>query len=103
MTVLDEHDAVDMRRATPAAIYRRLEAVRDEVQELMDDVSRIGTPGNARLMGVTEVATALDVSASLISTWLARGKMPEPVARLKATPVWTEAQLDAMLRLKREG
>lgn len=100
-TVMDHDETV--RRNTPSAIYRRLEDIEESIVALKDDVSRMGTGDHARLMGVTEVAEALGVSTSLVSTWLARGKMPEPIARLKATPVWTEAQIEVMLRLKREG
>lgn len=100
MTAMEDDDD-DMRRSNPAAIYRRLEAIQEEVSALMEDVTRMGTPGGTKLMGVTEVSNALEVSPSLVSTWYARGKMPEPIARLKATPVWTETQLEAMLRLKR--
>lgn len=93
------HDGIMARRTTPAAIYKRLDALSAEIEELKQDVTRMGTP-TAGLLGVSEVAQALDVAPSLISAWMTRGKMPEPIARLKATPVWSESQLEPMLKLK---
>lgn len=39
-------------------------------------------------MGLAEVAEFLGVSKQTICNWRSRNSFPEPVATLKATPIW---------------
>ena len=41
-----------------------------------------------RYWGTAEIAEACGVSAQAVSNWVARGKIPKPAFRLRATPVW---------------
>ena len=51
-------------------------------------------PATAELMGVKEVAVWFGVPAQTVSSWFARGQMPEPLARLASGPVWDLAQIE---------
>ena len=47
------------------------------------------------LLGTAEVAELLHVERPRIGRWLALGKMPEPIARLRAGPIWWRSQIEA--------
>jgi predicted DNA-binding transcriptional regulator AlpA len=40
------------------------------------------------LMGTAEVAEFLGSTKQTVSNWKKRGKMPEPIAELKMSPIW---------------
>lgn len=96
--------SVKTRRAAPkSAVERRIEkienslfaaagelvAVRREVAKLVKERDRASTD----LVGVQEAAEILKVKPDLVSTWMRREKMPEPLARLSAGPVWSREQI----------
>jgi len=49
------------------------------------------------IVGLVEIAAMLGVDRPLIRTWYARGKLPEPDARLAATPVWRVSTIERWL------
>lgn len=71
-------------------LAQELEVMRMEVAKL---------DAAPQLVGVSEAALIFGVKPATISTWVARGKMPEPLARLAAGPVWSAGQLEAMARM----
>ena len=48
------------------------------------------------LLGTAEVADLLNVERPRIARLMALGAMPEPIARLRATPIWTRDQIEPM-------
>jgi hypothetical protein len=50
-------------------------------------------PGD--LLGQVEVGKMLGWTSQKVSVYLARGVFPEPVQRVKATPLWTRQQITA--------
>lgn len=90
--------------STPANLSRRLETIRDELETIKAQLDGLVVTdmGEADLMGVKEVGEALNISAALVSTWLARGKLPAPVARLASGPVWTKRQIEPLIRLAQQ-
>jgi predicted DNA-binding transcriptional regulator AlpA len=46
-----------------------------------------------KLLGIAEIAEALDQKAATVAQWYHRGQLPEPVAKLKMGPVWSERSL----------
>lgn len=96
---------------TPAELRKRIERVRkhlSDAEELLGEVEAgvngvvIHDLSQAVLLGTAEVAELLEVGGPLISTWTARGRMPEPVARLAAGPVWTKSQILPLLYFARK-
>jgi predicted DNA-binding transcriptional regulator AlpA len=49
------------------------------------------------LVGTAEAAEILGVERSRIGKWIKRGRMPKPVARLAAGPVWLTEDIRAMI------
>jgi predicted DNA-binding transcriptional regulator AlpA len=45
-------------------------------------------------VGLAEAAEILNWSKSQLNTYMRRGKFPEPIQRLTATPVWTREQIE---------
>lgn len=52
--------------------------------------------GNLLLAGTAEAAEMLDVERPRIGRWMKAGLMPRPLAKLRATPIWTVPQIEAM-------
>ena len=50
---------------------------------------------NPKLMGVSEVAEYMGVSKQAVSNWKVRGKLPAPVAELKASTIWLAADIES--------
>lgn len=50
-----------------------------------------------RLLDIEGVARVAGVTPQTVSTYLARGRMPEPVGRLGNSPVWTRPQIQHWL------
>lgn len=48
------------------------------------------------LVGTAEAAELLGVERPRIGRWIGKGAMPQPVAKLGATPVWERADIEAM-------
>lgn len=46
------------------------------------------------LVGLAEAAEIMQWSKSQVNTYMARGKFPDPIQRLTATPVWTRKQIE---------
>lgn len=100
-----------------ASVSRQLDSAADHAKEILKEiealranlqgVTRVGANyldlKDVELMGVAEVAEALGISGALVSTWLAREKLPKPIAKLKATPVWHRRQLEPMIKLARRN
>lgn len=51
-----------------------------------------------RLLGSAELAEQLGWIRQRVTVYLKRGKLPEPVARLRCGPVWTGEQVDELVR-----
>jgi predicted DNA-binding transcriptional regulator AlpA len=47
------------------------------------------------LVGVAEVAAMLNISRTQANRWTKRPDFPEPLARLRATPVWRAGDVKA--------
>lgn len=62
-----------------------------------DDPKRYGDFGEVKgvLVGTAEVAAMLNVERPRIGRWVSLGKLPPPVAVLRATPVWLRSQIEA--------
>lgn len=54
-----------------------------------------------RLYGIAEIADATGQRRQTVAQWYARGKLPEPTARLAMGPVWTGRDLASWLRSRR--
>lgn len=52
--------------------------------------------GRHDLVGTSEAAEILGVEKPRIGRWIHSGRMPEPVCRLNATPVWLRADVEAL-------
>lgn len=50
------------------------------------------------LLGVAELAQVLGLTKQAVCNRNARGKLPEPHAKLHMTPVWTKQQIMQFLR-----
>ena len=50
-----------------------------------------------KLYGVAEIAAALGVARTNISTWVSRGQMPPPDERLASGPVWYAATIEGWI------
>lgn len=50
-----------------------------------------------KLYGLTEIAQAVGAKPRTVSMWLARGKLPEPTARLAMGPVWTAQAIEGWI------
>ena len=46
-----------------------------------------------QLLGTHEVAGLLGWDKRKVSVYMSRGKLPEPIARLKSGPVWNKANI----------
>lgn len=49
---------------------------------------KVQIPGQGWCMGISEIAHALGISRQTAHAWHARGKLPEPDAKLAMGPVW---------------
>ena len=48
-------------------------------------------------MGIAEIAQRAGVPRQTVAQWHARGKLPEPDARLAMGPVWRETAIESWL------
>jgi len=53
------------------------------------------------LIGVDDVAARLEVTRATVRSYLARGQMPEPVARIGGSPVWSGPLIDRWVATRR--
>jgi len=91
-------EAVTRGVALFQAVTGGLEPVRIEV-ERVDEFERRLARGNApALLGVAEVAEALDVSKQRVTQLMQAGSFPAPTARLRAGPIWRRASVAAFVR-----
>jgi hypothetical protein len=67
-----------------------------DAQVLIDVASGETVQVAGLLVGTAEAAAILGVERPRIGRWIALGKLPEPVARLAATPVWLRTQIEDM-------
>lgn len=49
-------------------------------------------------VGTAEAAEILGVERPRIGRWIEKGKMPMPVSKLAATPVWKRSDIEAMVQ-----
>lgn len=87
--------------ARPEFLVGRIEEIKHELDEIAALIPGlvVSDASASELLGVAEVAEALGVQPALISVWYRRDKLPAPVAKLAATPVWTRGQIDVLIRL----
>jgi predicted DNA-binding transcriptional regulator AlpA len=52
--------------------------------------------GAPRLVGTSEAAELLGVEKPRIGRYIKNGRMPEPVCKLSATPIWRAEDIEAM-------
>ncbi|MBV9580073.1 MAG: hypothetical protein JO057_15910 [Chloroflexi bacterium] len=91
-------EAVTRGVALFQAVTGGLEPVRIEV-ERVDELERQLARSNApALLGVAEVADALDVSKQRVTQLMQAGSFPAPTARLRAGPIWRRASVAAFVR-----
>ena len=76
--------------------------VRFEISNQTPDVSPETIIRSAGLAGTTETAEILGVSKQYVSELHRYNKLPDPVARLRATPVWLISQIEALAQDRRE-
>lgn len=82
-------------------IVRELTYALERARELEARITAAPSdPAKAELLGTSEIAALFGVVPHTVTTWVARNRMPEPLARLASGPVWNRAQIDA-LRLER--
>lgn len=55
------------------------------------------------VVGLVEIAELLGVERATVRTWYSRGRLPEPDARLAATPVWRLTTIKQWIRQDRWG
>lgn len=63
----------------------------------MDNDLTLARHAADRLLTTGAVAARAGVAVSTISTYLARGYLPAPVARISGRPLWTRGQIDEWL------
>lgn len=85
--------AAELVRALPYA----LSPVGGRVQTVEDLERELDEAAVPELVGVAEVAEALQVSKARVNELQDLPAFPEPVARLKSGPVWTRASLGRFL------
>lgn len=80
----------------------RLDAVRRDLDEIAEQLARVVAEEATRaddvehgLVGQTEIAAMLDVSPNVVGTWIARGKLPPPLASLACGRIWLRADIVA--------
>lgn len=56
-----------------------------------------------KLYGIAEIAGATGRSASIISVWVSRGKLPEPYQELVRGKVWAGPEIEAWIQENRAG
>jgi hypothetical protein len=85
---------------TKSQILRELARVQDDLNAALRRVETITRETAAlpdhqplRPMGVAEIAAHFDVKPVTVSSWIRRGKLPEPIARIAAGPIWSQAQV----------
>jgi predicted DNA-binding transcriptional regulator AlpA len=86
------------RMATPVAelgatkvwLREDIEAMRDAMNDRVQGKPemRVAPSKPLDLVGTREAAEMLGVERTRIGRWIKTGRMPEPLARLHATPVW---------------
>jgi hypothetical protein len=70
----------------------------EEIERLRDQLARRATrQAVPELVGSTEAAEILGVERPRISRWREKGVLPDPVAVLKAGPIWTRAQIEGFM------
>jgi hypothetical protein len=84
-------------RAAAAAGLPRWPLARVEAQTDQELELELARPSFPELVGVAELAEHLGVSRQRAWTVTGRPDFPEPVARLKATPVWTAGSVRRFL------
>jgi hypothetical protein len=84
-------------RAAAAAGLPRWPLARVEAQTERELELELARPSFPDLLGVAELAERLGVSRQRAWTVTGRPDFPEPVARLKATPVWTAGSVRRFL------
>lgn len=61
-----------------------------------DDPKRYGGVAvKGVLVGTAEAAAMLNVERPRIGRWVSLGKLPPPIAELRATPVWLRSQIES--------
>lgn len=95
-TALREQHAVELANAragmngTPAVGLRALAEQSDDDPKWYGDVEVKGV-----LVGTAEAAAMLGVERPRIGRWVSLGKLPQPLAVLRATPVWFREDIQA--------
>ena len=54
------------------------------------------------MLGLAEVAALLGWEKEHVSTYIRRGKFPEPAQRVKATPLWTRQQIEEYMQNRKK-
>lgn len=87
------------RMPTPVAMLASTPVWRRSDVEAMRAGRTCPPPKPMRLVGTSEVAAMLLVHKPQVARWVRSGKLPPPLVRLAAGPVWHESQiLGARLR-----
>jgi predicted DNA-binding transcriptional regulator AlpA len=91
--------------ATPVWNRGDVEALRDAMAAARSGhpEMRVAPARALDIVGTREAAEMLGVERTRIGRWLRLGRMPEPLARLHATPIWLRKDLEKFRdRLVRE-
>lgn len=94
------------RMPTPVAELGATKVWRREDVEALRDAIRLRQQGRPEmrvapskpmdLVGTREAAEMLGVERTRIGRWMRAGRLPEPLARLHATPVWLRKDIEKL-------
>lgn len=82
----------------------QLQRVRKELDEVAGHVDTLAKalaepePVQLDLVGQAEVAAMAGTKSSTVGTWVTRGLLPEPVAKLACGRIWLKSDIKAWLK-----
>lgn len=86
---------------------KRLRKIRRELDEAAEWVERLAADLEAQtsstaldLVGQAEIAAMTKTNRSTVGVWVARGKLPAPVAKLACGTIWLRADIERWAKAK---
>lgn len=82
-------------------IVERLERARyelDKIEEMVGDAPATLVTRKTALVGNTEIAEMVGVDRGLIGQWVARGKLPVPIAHLACGRIWLKSDIEKWIK-----